>query len=293
MSTWPPKKALCQDPKLRDRLRLTEQMHPDFCLYAIDEEHGVARSTEASRDKQPGKGVSDASSWKVKKKTPKEGDDEEGGRQDRNEENTKPECELVEPIRLFDQGLEQVAPPPSAEPELKTRPNLGKIAAAKPAWARTEEEEEEAHEEEVDELLDFAASLDIEQTMGDMEAHQLQEAIAAVEAQLAELGDDDDDAEAGSGDDSRSIGTAQTGLTGLSAKSRVLHDKALDKESADKDWDARTTASDESGMSKSSTMSRAVAQQMLEMNPNLRKVHTTSSLAARVEAIEESKKTVP
>merc|ERR1712188_135825 len=53
--------------------------------------------------------------------------------------------------------------------------------------------------------------------------------------------------------------------------------------------DNRTQGSCESYRSRLSTKSRAVAQEMLEMNPNLRKIHSTKSLAEVVEKMEDDK----
>jgi len=164
--------------------------------------------------------------------------------------------------------------------EVQVRPKGS--ANQKPAWARTEEEQEEAEDDEVEDLLEFAESLDIDKYMDD---YEFNEALAAAKARITELDEDLDEAEAGD-DDNRSQGTVGTHMSSMSAR---LRERAEQEANGDADWDNRTHASDVSGMSKLSTKSRAVAQEMLEMNPNLRKIHSTKSLAEVVEKMEDDK----
>merc|ERR1712100_286315 len=143
---------------------------------------------------------------------------------------------------------------------------------AKPAWARTEEEE-------VEDLLEFAENLDIDKYMDD---YEFKEALAAAKARITEL-DDDNEVDAGDDDDNRTVGT---NMSGMSTMSQRLREKAEREANGEQEWDNRTNASEESGRSKFSSKSRAVAQEMLEMNPNLRKIHSTKSLAKVVEEMD-------
>merc|ERR1711988_1178327 len=150
-----------------------------------------------------------------------------------------------------------------------------KSAKQKPAWARTADDE-------VEDLLEFAENLDIDKYMDD---YEFNEALAAAKALITEL--DEDGAEAGDADETQTVGT---NVTHQSTMSQRLREKAAQEESGEQEWDNRTQASHESGRSRISTKSRAVAQEMLEMNPNLRKIHSTKSLAEVVEKMEDDGK---
>jgi len=162
-------------------------------------------------------------------------------------------------------------------PETRRNKSAGK---AKPAWARTEEEEAEAEEDEVEDLLEFAENLDIDKYMDD---YEFKEALAAAKARITELDEDVDEAEAG--DDCQTVGSAATHTTSMTQRLRARADQ--EENGGDEDWDGRTNASHESGRSRVSMRSRAVAQEMLEMNPNLRKMHSARSLAEVVENMDQ------
>merc|ERR1711988_2069005 len=156
-----------------------------------------------------------------------------------------------------------------------------KSAKQKPAWARTADEEAEAEEDEVEDLLEFAENLDIDKYMDD---YEFNEALAAAKARITEL-DEEQLTEAGDvEDDNRTVGSNGTHM---SAMSQRLREKAEKEAKGEQDWDGRTNASGESHRSRVSTTSRALAQEMLEMNPNLRKKHSTKSLAEVVEKMEQ------
>jgi len=181
-------------------------------------------------------------------------------------------------------GITAPASAPAGETMETTRPRGGtaKTAKNKPAWARTEEDNEEAEEDEMEDLLEFAESLDIDKYMDD---YEFSEALAAAKARITEM-DDGEEADGGNSDDCRTVGT---NMSGGSTMSQRLHEKAAKEASGNAEWDNRTEASDVSGRSQLSTKSRAVAQEMLDMNPNLRKIHNTKSLATIVENMEDSK----
>lgn len=60
---------------------------------------------------------------------------------------------------------------------------------AKPAWAQTEKEQEEAKEKEIDDLLEFAYELDYEKYMDDFEVRQ---ALALIKDRVDEIKKDSD-----------------------------------------------------------------------------------------------------
>jgi len=157
-------------------------------------------------------------------------------------------------------------------------------AKQKPAWARTEQEEEAAEDEEVEDLLDFAENLDIDKYMDD---YEFQEALAAAKARITELDEGEEEgAEVGDDEDNQSMGSMGSRMTGASCMSQRLREKAAKEADKQQEWDGRTQCSDVSARSRVSTTSRAVAQEMLEMNPNLRKKHSTKSLAEVVDRME-------
>lgn len=198
--------------------------------------------------------------------------------------------ELVSEVLERTGATEQAAPNNNTEvreveqeqPLEKTR---ARSAKQKPAWARTEQEEEVAEDEEVEDLLEFAENLDIDKYMDD---YEFQEALAAAKARITELDDADEEegAEVGDEADNRSMGSMGSHMTGASCMSQRLREKAAKEADAQQEWDNRTQASDVSRQSRVTTTSRAVAQEMLEMNPNLRKKHSTKSLAEVVERMD-------
>merc|ERR1712070_1094006 len=156
-------------------------------------------------------------------------------------------------------------PPKSAQP---------KPSSAKPAWARTEAEEEENEEMEVEDLLAFAEELDIDQYMDDCE---FREALAAAKARISELESDDEceDDEVATQCTERTVGSV---YSTMSAALRANEEK---EKNGDKDWDGSVKPDTE--RSRTSRLSRAVAEELLEMNPNLRRKHSARSLAEVVE----------
>jgi len=143
----------------------------------------------------------------------------------------------------------------------------------KPAWARTAEEEEDCEDAEVEDLLAFAEDLDIDQYMDDCE---FREALAAAKARISELESDDEDAQSQCSD--RTDMTSGSVYSTMSAALRAKEEKAA---TGQEDWDGSQGGKSEK--SRTSRMSRAVAAEMLEMNPNLKKKHSTKSLAEIVE----------
>ena len=81
------------------------------------------------------------------------------------------ETETADPV-LTEQALKKVESQSSVASKSQTKSVKGKKAAAKPAWATTQKQQEEAKEQEVDELLEFAYELDYEKYMEDFEVRQ-------------------------------------------------------------------------------------------------------------------------
>jgi len=145
--------------------------------------------------------------------------------------------------------------------------------ANKPAWARTADEEEDYEEAEVEDLLAFAEDLDIDQYMDDCE---FREALAAAKARISELESDDEDAQT-----QCSERTDMTSGSVYSTMSQALRAKEAKVAAGQEEWDGSVAG--KSDKSRTSRLSRAVAEELLEMNPNLRKKHSARSLAEVVE----------
>jgi len=184
--------------------------------------------------------------------------------------NSKLNRDIVEELhnrvpQAGDQNATRNSPAPAPKPP----------ASAKPAWARTEEEEEENEEMEVEDLLAFAEDLDIDQYMDDCE---FREALAAAKARIAELESEDED-DVGTQCTERSHGSAGSVYSTMSAALRAKEEKEA---AGQQDWDG-SVCSEKSKKSRVSRLSRAVAEELLEMNPNLRQKHSSRSLAEIVE----------
>lgn len=65
-----------------------------------------------------------------------------------------------------------------------TKPKKNKKKAGVPAWAKTEAQQEEQKEAEIDELLEFAYGLDYEEYMEDYEVRQ---ALAIIKDRVNEI----------------------------------------------------------------------------------------------------------
>lgn len=164
-------------------------------------------------------------------------------------------------------SLHDLAPAP-VSPKPSTAPSV-----SKPAWARTEVENEEEEEAEVEDLLAFAEELDIDQYMDDCE---FREALSAAKARIQELDSDDEDARTECTE--RTTASCSSVYSTMSAALRAKEQKAAQGE---EDWDGSVCES--KAASRVSRLSRAVAEELLEMNPNLRRKHSARSLAEVVQ----------
>ena len=101
------------------------------------------------------------------------------------EEVAVPEV-TAKPAKLTAENLDAVSRPSKA-PSVASK--KGKKAGARPAWANTEAQMEEAKEAEIDELLEFAYELDYEKYMEDYEVRQ---ALAIIKDRVNEITADPD-----------------------------------------------------------------------------------------------------
>eukprot|EP00658_Telonema_sp_P-2_P043668 TRINITY_DN3157_c0_g2_i1.p1 TRINITY_DN3157_c0_g2~~TRINITY_DN3157_c0_g2_i1.p1 ORF type:complete len:458 (-),score=147.91 TRINITY_DN3157_c0_g2_i1:273-1646(-) len=183
--------------------------------------------------------------------------------------------DLVEELheRVDDKKPPVPTPPPATAPSKSAQ-------GSKPAWARTAEENEEEEEMEVEDLLAFAEELNIDDYMHDCE---FRDALAAAKARIHELESED---EAEDGDDVATQCTERTmGSVGSvrSSMSEALRAKEAKEANGEHEWDGSVCSDAQSKKSRTSRLSRAVAEELLEMNPNLRQKHSARSLAEVVE----------
>lgn len=187
----------------------------------------------------------------------------------------------------YEEEEPEPAPPPKPKPKAAAAP-------AKPKWAMTEDEADIMDDAEAAELVDFAASLDYDAYIDDLEVRQalnvireridgqkaLEAAAAAAEEAASTSGDwrssflkewnGADDDGAGSVRSSRRAPVPAAEATGDEGKP---------------EWDASTRAGEE-GAPRANASARAAAEQLRRENPNLAQKHSVSSLARVVERAE-------
>merc|ERR1711935_1287142 len=163
--------------------------------------------------------------------------------------------------------------------------------------AMTEEEKEVHQEAEADDLLSFAEDLDFDKYIGDLEFRQNLEVMkdragklhkeqeSFKEDILAEFNADDESTAVGSprndgedrslsGLEGSSMGTCE-GIDGLGGRRRRRR-APEDPDQLGPDWDS-STACGEDRVSQT-TDDKEMASRLLEMNPNLRGVHSEKSV---------------
>jgi hypothetical protein len=175
-----------------------------------------------------------------------------------------------------------------------------KAAKQKPAWAKTEQQLNKEQEDEIDDLIEFAYDLDYEKYMEDLEVRQ---ALALIKERVCEIKKDDEwrtnvakewnDADHANpneaenrlkDDDAQSAVSIKTSITGrsrMSRKSEVMDD--LEREDRRKeDWDA-STQGDRKKKTMEERLATKLADQILENNPNLKGVHSKTSMRKMLE----------
>lgn len=179
-------------------------------------------------------------------------------------------------------------PPPAAKPG----PSKAPAAPSKPAWAMTEEEADEMEDAEALALVDFAKDLDYDSYIDDLEVRQALQVIReridtqkALEAVAANVEESEDKIAAAGGDwraqflaewndDAKSTASKRAPIPGL---------PTFDEPGATgkPEWDASTNAGDKrDGVSGSA---RAMAEQLLAADPDLKAKHSVKSLASIVD----------
>ena len=176
-----------------------------------------------------------------------------------------------------------------------------KAQKAKPAWAKTEEQLKKEQEDEIDDLIEFAYDLDYEKYMEDLEVRQ---AIALIKERVSEIKKDDewrqkiaqewnqaDEANPNDAaeiprdnEDARSAVSIRTSITGksrMSKKSEIMNDLKREEDKKE-EWDTSTQA-DKKKPSLEEKLASKLADQILESNPNLKGIHSKTSMKKMLE----------
>jgi hypothetical protein len=214
--------------------------------------------------------------------------------------------EHMDPEQLGRDRRPAAPPLPEPEPEYELPPRQAApappkppTAAKKPAWARTEEEAEEVEDAEAAMLVDFAKDLDYDAYIDDLEVRQalgvIRERIdaqKAVEAAALAAEEADEALSAAGGDwrsqflsewngdadGSKSVGGGSRRSGGGGGGGGAASEGGGGKP----DWDSSTNAGDYD-RGGPSTSARAMAEQLMLENPELREKHSLKSLSAMVE----------
>ena len=173
--------------------------------------------------------------------------------------------------------------------------------AKKPAWAKTEDQLKKEQEDEIDDLIEFAYDLDYEKYMEDLEVRQ---ALALIKERVHEIKKDDEwrekiaeewntaeQANPNEGaakqqdDDAKSAVSIRTSITGrskMSKKSEIM-DQIKKEDRQKEDWDTSTQPERKKQTAEQKLASR-LADQILESNPNLKNIHSKTSMKKMLEA---------
>jgi len=184
-------------------------------------------------------------------------------------------------------GTSYAPPPRQAAPPATA--SSAKGGPSKPAWAMTEQEADVVEDQEAEDLVDFAQSLDYDAYIDDLEVRQALNVIreridtqkALDAATEAAVGDGegnwrDQFISEWNGDDDTASQRSKRAPIPVAADADADGGKQPD-------WDSSTNAGDEHRGPGTSASARAVAESMLRENPNLAAKHSTKSLATIVE----------
>ena len=158
-------------------------------------------------------------------------------------------------------------------------------------WAMTEEEADELEDAEAAALVDFAKDLDYDSYIDDLEVRQALQVIReridtqkALEMQAATVEAAEEELAAAGGDWRAQFLSEWNNDAASTASKRAPIPRAAMAEGGDTkpDWDASTNAGDKERSLVSGT-ARAMAEQMLMENPDMKAKHSVKSLASMVD----------
>lgn len=208
--------------------------------------------------------------------------------------DTKPEPQSI--VKLTKENLQK-----NDEEYSNKNKATKKATKAKPAWAKTEEQLKKEQDNEIDDLIEFAYDLDYEKYMEDLEVRQ---AIALIKERVAEIKKDDEwrqkiaqewnqaeevnvngaAEEPRDNEDARSAVSIRTSITGksrMSKKSEIMNEIKRDEEKKEQ-WDTSTQA-EKRKQTVEEKLASKLADQILESNPNLKAIHSKTSMKKMLE----------
>jgi hypothetical protein len=177
-------------------------------------------------------------------------------------------------------AVEEVAEPQLAAPKVPalklpgSGDHPGTELLNKPAWALTEsqagEKDELQEEVDLDELLDFVEDLDFEQYVDDLEVQQaleiMRSRVTHIETQRSERGAEE-------GGEPREVVVLRPDDGGQTA--------------GEEGWDGSVAGEEEDGDATARSEAIKAAKELLGSSRKLRAVHSTASIAKRLEALQE------
>lgn len=166
-----------------------------------------------------------------------------------------------------------------------------KADKAKPLWAKTEGQLKQEQDQEIDDLIEFAYDLDYEKYMEDLEVRQ---ALALIKERVDEIKKDDEWRQKATeewnqmdanNDDAKSAASYRTGMSGkskVSKKSEIMSELKREEERKKDEWDSSTQA-ERKKQSIEEKLASKLADQILELNPNLKGIHSKTSMKRMLE----------
>jgi len=187
--------------------------------------------------------------------------------------------------------------------EALAKKNGDKPAASKPMWAMTENEKDQFEEGEGDDLIHFAEGLDYEKFISDME---FREGIGALKDRAGKLQKEQDafkdalladfnqQAEGEDGEGSTSAGgSPRQGIDGQSlfgdqrSEYSVCSRKSKGADRYDADGKERWDSSTQCDERREENANRDAAADVLEMNPQMRAIHSKKSVEKQIQRARE------
>ena len=201
------------------------------------------------------------------------------------DKDSSPQEETVKVAKLTKENLQK------NDEQLSSKNKASKKAdKAKPLWAKTEDQLKQEQDQEIDDLIEFAYDLDYEKYMEDLEVRQ---ALALIKERVDEIKKDNEwrqkateewNQNEGVNDDAKSATSYKTGMSGkskISKKSEIMNELKREEDKKD-DWDSSTQA-ERKKQSIEEKLASKLADQILELNPNLKGIHSKTSMKRMLE----------
>lgn len=188
--------------------------------------------------------------------------------------------------------------------EQASRAASRKAEAPKPEWAKTAENSKKEKEDEIDDLIDFAYELDYEQYMEDMEVRQ---ALELIKQRVGEMKKDEQWKDKMEDDHVREQernerieqikkerreecgSVADSQMSTQSRKDEIM-DQIKAEQAGQPEWDNYSQAESRKDKNPEELLASRLAKEILMENPNLKNVHSKTSMKMLLE--KEAKKEI-